>query len=203
LSTKKEEKKVEPEIVLARPRPRPKAMAGSTREVKTGCGDMYVTINNDENGPFEMFCAMGKSGGCISAYSEAIGRLVSLALRSGVDPKQVVKQMKGIRCSRPVFDTGGITYSCADAISKTIQSHLSQDNTVQVGIASFVLEKPEITDRVADASNGEVAAAAKHVDSSEALIKAGLSPECPECGESVDFVEGCVVCHSCGYSACG
>jgi len=206
LSTKKEEKKekpVEPEIPLAKPRPRPKAMTGSTREVKTGCGDMYVTINNDDNGPFEMFCAMGKSGGCISAYSEAIGRLVSLALRSGVDPKQVVKQMKGIRCSRPVFDTGGITYSCADAISKTIQSHLIPDNTVQAGIASFVPEKPEKTDRVADASNGEVAAAAQHVESAEDLIKAGLSPECPECGENVDFVEGCVVCHSCGYSACG
>jgi ribonucleoside-diphosphate reductase alpha chain len=202
---KKEEKKIEPELVLARPRPRPKAMTGSTREVKTGCGDMYVTINNDENGPFELFCSMGKSGGCIAAYSEAIGRLVSLALRSGVDPKQVVKQLKGIRCSRPVFDTGGITYSCADAISKTVQAHMSPDTTVQAGIASFVPEKPGITGRVADVSNGngEVAAAAQHVASSEALIKAGLSPECPECGESVDFVEGCVVCHSCGYSACG
>ncbi|MEM5814516.1 MAG: adenosylcobalamin-dependent ribonucleoside-diphosphate reductase, partial [Candidatus Aenigmatarchaeota archaeon] len=209
LSTKKEEKKVEPEIILARPRPRPKAMTGSTREVKTGCGDMYVTINNDENGPFELFCSMGKSGGCIAAFSEAIGRLVSLALRSGVDPKQVVKQLKGIRCSRPVFDTGGITYSCADAISKTVQAHLSPDNTVQAGIASFVPDKLDKADKIADSlakaggGNGEVAAAVDHVESAEDLIKAGLSPECPECGESVDFVEGCVVCHACGYSACG
>jgi len=204
LSTKKEEKKEEKksdELALARPRPRPKAMTGSTREVKTGCGDMYVTINNDENGPFEVFCAMGKSGGCISAYSEAMGRLVSLALRSGVDPKQVVKQLKGIRCSRPVFDTGGITYSCADAISKTVQAHMSPDNTVQAGIASFMTDRP--VDTEVKVGDGAVAAAAQQVNSSEDLIKAGLSPECPECGESVDFVEGCVVCHSCGYSACG
>ena len=202
LSTKKEEKKeVKPETALVKPRPRPKAMAGNTREVKTGCGDMYVTINNDEKGPFEIFCAMGKSGGCIAAYSEAIGRLASLALRSGVDPKQVIKQLKGIRCSRPVFDTGGITYSCADAISKTVQAQLTPDNTVQAGITSFVSEKTANPDL--KAGDTEVAAAAQHVESAEDLIKAGLSPECPECGENVDFVEGCVVCHSCGYSACG
>ena len=190
LSTKKKESKSKPLPVLARPRPRPRAMTGSTREVKTGCGDMYITINNDENGPFEVFCAMGKSGGCISAYSEAIGRLISLALRCGVDPKQIVKQLKGIRCSRPVFDTSGIIYSCADAISKTLSDHISPEKTIQAGIDSFIpknKEQPII--------NGK--------SSAEDLIKAGLSPECPECGEPVEFAEGCVVCHNCGYSACG
>lgn len=207
LSTKNKEKEIKPETVLAKPRPRPKAMAGSTREVKTGCGDMYVTINNDESGPFEVFCGMGKSGGCISAYSEAIGRLISLALRSGVDPKQVVKQLKGIRCSRPVFDTGGITYSCADAVSKTLSDHISPDKSVQAGIEAFVPDKLERADKLADAAaktgKGQPLSATNHVEAMEEIIKAGLSPECPECGEPVESVEGCVVCHGCGYSACG
>jgi ribonucleoside-diphosphate reductase alpha chain len=197
LTTKKE---IKPEPVLVKPRPRPKTMTGSTREVKTGCGDMYVTINNDESGPFEVFCAMGKSGGCIAAYSEAIGRLASLAMRAGVDPKHVIKQLKGIRCSRPVFDTGGITYSCADAVSKTIQDHINPEKTVQAGIASFV---DQATNPVEKNENGKPVSAVSQVESAEDLIKAGLSPECPECGENVEFVEGCVVCHSCGYSACG
>ena len=90
------------------PRKRPEMIKGSTRLMKTGCGHLYITINEDEKGHlFELFTSMGKAGGCASSQAEAIGRLISLALRSNIDPCEVVNQLKGISCHQPSWADGG------------------------------------------------------------------------------------------------
>jgi ribonucleoside-diphosphate reductase alpha chain len=93
----------------------------------TGCGNLYVTINRDESGRlFEVFTNIGKAGVCAQAQAEAIGRLVSLILRSGVDPRQIVKQLKGISCQSPVWSKNEKITSCADAIAKALEQELGE-----------------------------------------------------------------------------
>jgi ribonucleoside-diphosphate reductase alpha chain len=107
-------------------RDRPRALAGTTYQMQTGCGPLYVTINEDQSGLFELFTTMGKAGGCASSQCEAIGRLVSLAWRSGVQARQAVKQLIGITCHKPAgFGDNRVT-SCADAVAKAIQTHMAE-----------------------------------------------------------------------------
>jgi len=106
-------------------RERPTSLKGWTYRMQTGCGPLYVTINEDEDGLFELFTTMGKAGGCAASQSEAIGRMVSLAWRSGLQPIQVIKQLLDISChSHSGFGESKIL-SCADAVAKAIQNHLS------------------------------------------------------------------------------
>jgi ribonucleoside-diphosphate reductase alpha chain len=106
------------------PKKRPELIRGSTRLMKTGCGNLYVTINEDENRhPFELFTSMGKAGGCAASQSEAIGRLVSLAFRSNIVPEEIIKQLKGISCHEPAWHSGGRILSCSDAIAKALESY--------------------------------------------------------------------------------
>ncbi|MFZ2948521.1 MAG: TSCPD domain-containing protein, partial [Desulfuromonadaceae bacterium] len=105
-------------------RERPKALKGATHQMQTGCGPLYITINEDKNGLFELFTTMGKAGGCAASQSEAIGRMVSLAWRSGIQARQVVKQLQGISCHCPSGFGDNRVLSCADAVAKAIQNHL-------------------------------------------------------------------------------
>lgn len=106
------------------PRKRPDVIRGSTRLIRTGCGNLYVTINEDNKGHlFELFTSMGKAGGCAASQAEAIGRLVSLAFRSNIDPAEVVKQLKGISCHQQAWSNGGKILSCSDAIAKAIERY--------------------------------------------------------------------------------
>lgn len=109
-----------------KPRARPLVTKGATRRMKTGCGYLYVTINEDEKGLFELFARMGKTGGCAASQTEAIGRLISLGLRTGIDPQSVVKQLKGIRCPEIALGKDKI-YSCPDAIGKALEEHLAMN----------------------------------------------------------------------------
>ena len=96
---------------------------GSTRLMKTGCGHLYITINEDDKGQlFELFTSMGKAGGCASSQAEAIGRLISLALRSNIEPEAITSQLKGVRCHQPAWHSGGQILSCADAIAMAIEN---------------------------------------------------------------------------------
>lgn len=148
-----------------RPRKRPDVLQGVTRLMKTGCGNLYVTINKDKkNKPFEVFTNIGKAGGCAASQAEAIGRLISLALRSGIEPQEIVKQLKGISCHAPVWSGNGKITSCADAIAKAIEAELTQ----------IKVDKDERTHYGA----------------------------CPECGSSLSYEEGCIICHSCGFTKC-
>jgi len=183
-SPAKTERKEEDEEDSRAPRPRPYVTKGSTQRIETGCGHLYVTINEDERGLCEVFTQMGKSGGCTASQSEAIGRLLSLALRSGIEPEAIVKQLRGIRCPSPLWQPGGMVLSCSDAVAKALERY-SKDRAVARD------------DDVGDlASGGAAVQKQNHVDKGE------VCPECPECGSMVEYVEGCVVCRTCGYSRC-
>ena len=109
-----------------RKRERPKALNGWTYQIQTGCGPIYITINEDKAGLFELFTTMGKAGGCASSQCEAIGRMVSLAWRSGVQARQVVKQLLGISCHLPAGFGENRVLSCSDAVAKAIQAHMTE-----------------------------------------------------------------------------
>jgi len=110
------------------PRPRPDAWEGETHRVKTGCGYLYVTVNVDAGTPVEVFAHLGKTGGCAAAQAEAVARLVSLALRSGVALSAVVKELRGIRCPSPAWgEKGGPVLSCPDAVARVLAACAGQD----------------------------------------------------------------------------
>jgi len=109
-------------------RKRPKMLQGKSIQMETGCGPLYVTINEDKDGIFELFNTMGKAGGCASSQSEAIGRLVSLAWRSGISPEAVIKQLAGISCHKHKGLGDHKISSCADAIGKAINFYLEEKN---------------------------------------------------------------------------
>ncbi|MBN1152639.1 MAG: vitamin B12-dependent ribonucleotide reductase, partial [Dehalococcoidia bacterium] len=105
------------------PRARPKITRGVTERVTTGCGNMYVTINFDEQGPCEAFATLGKAGGCAAAQLEAISRLISNALRCGLDLNSIVKNLRGIRCPSIAWEQGKAVMSCADAIAGVLEKY--------------------------------------------------------------------------------
>ena len=84
-------------------------------------GNLYVTVSEYDGRPFELFATIGKSGISTQAKTEAIGRLVSLALRSGIGVDEVIEQISGIRGEHAVFQEGGLIYSIPDAIAKVLQ----------------------------------------------------------------------------------
>lgn len=156
------------------PRPRPAITTGRTEKIQTGCGNLYVTVNWDEQGVCEVFTQMGKSGGCASSQSEALSRLISVSLRAGVDPEAIIKHLRGIRCPSPSWAEGGKVLSCADGVGIVLEHALQYVNTGTAG-----------------------AGVSKHTDSLD-----NLSGACPECGGSLEHESGCSVCRSCGYSKC-
>ena len=120
-----EEKKEAPKrFTYTSPRSRPKVTKGMTFKVPTGCENLYITINEDEFGPIELFATLGKSGGCAAAQGEAISRLISLAMRSGVKPEAIIKQLKGIGCNNPTWEEGEVVLSCPDAIGKALERYM-------------------------------------------------------------------------------
>ena len=121
-------------------RERPKALKGWTYQMQTGCGPLYVTVNEDNSGLFELFTTMGKAGGCAASQSEAIGRMVSLAWRSGIQARQVIKQLLGISCHCPAGFGDNKVLSCADAVAKAIQSHM-QVMGIDMGIEQAAFDR--------------------------------------------------------------
>jgi ribonucleoside-diphosphate reductase alpha chain len=122
----------EPEVDETRVvRDRPVSLKGWTYRMQTGCGPLYVTINEDDEGLFELFTTMGKAGGCAASQSEAIGRMVSLAWRSGVQPEQVIKQLMDISCHSHAGFGADKILSCADAVAKAIRNHMSSAGHIE------------------------------------------------------------------------
>ncbi len=199
------------------PRSRPEIVPGVTYKIKTGYGTMFVTINHDESGrPFEVFATIGKAGGFFAAKSEAICRLISLALRSGISTETVIDQMKGIRGPMPSWGKNGQILSIPDAIAQVLTTHMnaaqeklqlkfsSEDTTEQLQNANELLQATEmeeitVTEKVTP--QGEVTETVS-VSSSVSIADVGLAPECPDCGGILAMMEGCMTCHGCGYSKC-
>jgi ribonucleoside-diphosphate reductase alpha chain len=181
------------------PRPRPQVITGTTTKIATGCGNLYITINEDEQGqPFEVFMHMGKAGGCAMSQLEAIGRLLSLALRSGIEISSIVEQLRGIRCPSPSWEKGGRIFSCSDAIARAIEQ--SAQNTRQRKASEALKGDTARTDSETpvqpDSSGGP--------SKTGTMKKAGnIVGVCPDCGGALWHIEGCMVCKSCGYSKCG
>ncbi len=166
------------------PRPRPAMTSGTTHRMRTGCGSLYVTVNEDEQGLFEVFARMGKSGGCIASHSEAIGRLISLALRARIDLDSITNQLRLIRCPSPGWDQSGERiHSCPDAVGIAIERH-AQQRDMEGGAPKPPQEQQQQPEA---ASSG---------------VKSGMCPQCPECGAMLDMGEGCVSCRVCGFSKC-
>ena len=111
------------------PRKRQKILSGNTHKVTSGCGNIYVTINRDEDGIFEIFAHLGKSGQCGASQLEAICRAVTAGLRAGVDPGVFAKQFFGIKCPSPMLNQGERIESCADAIAKVLQKEIDDINS--------------------------------------------------------------------------
>lgn len=179
-----EESPAEGGQAVIKPRTRPDMTAGITERVRIGCGNLYITVNYDDKGICEIFTNTGKAGGCPS-QSEATARLASIALRSGIDVRSIIDQLKGIRCPSTIRQSGMKCTSCPDAIAKAIERVYQQ----QVRLGHWA--EPELS-----AAEGS---AASQVES----VVPGRMRFCPECGAKLEHEGGCVICRNCGYSKCG
>ena len=171
------------------PRNRPQTTFGVTERIKTGEGYLYVTINEDETGLCEVFTTIGKAGGNAAAQSEAISRVISLALRSGVEPMEIVKQLKGISGPMPVWDgNGGQILSTPDAIGKVLERYVQNREHYR-----HFKQQPATTPKA-------MTGVPKLNKPAEGVT--ATQTACPECGTNVEHVSGCVVCYNCGWSKC-
>jgi len=164
------------EEVSRTPRKRAKVTSGFTERVTTGCGYIYVTVNSDEHGVCEVFSTLGKAGGCASAQLEAISRLISLSLRSGIGISSIVKQLRGIRCPSIAWEDGKAVLSCADAIANVLENQIKEDEDTE--------SNPSPAKVLAEVRTGNIAG------------------QCPDCGQVLIYQEGCFVCPGCGYTRC-
>jgi ribonucleoside-diphosphate reductase alpha chain len=184
LLTKEAKEGEKPARATLVPRPRPKVVKGKTYRMKTELGTVFITVNEDDEGIFEVFVqGLGKSGTSTAAFTEAIGRLISLALRSGVKPSAIIDQLSLIRGSRPVVqEDGTVVFSVPDAIAKAIAEYLRGGE--QLTLLQEVKPRP----LQPSGSNGH-----------DAKRDVEL---CPSCGGILMFTNGCYICNDCGFSEC-
>ena len=161
-------------------RNRPQITTGKTRRMRTGDGTLYITVNEDENGLCEVFTAIGKAGGTVAAQTEAISRLISLALRSGVDPNSVISQLKGISGPNPTWEDGQLILSTPDAIGRALETFLDGEEAPN--------SKKKVQFEIADETPTRTEPQGMY---------------CKEC-ESHGIVDegGCLLCKDCGWSKC-
>ena len=171
---REETTKTTPAVSGIVPRRRSAVTTGFTRKVNTGCGNIYVTVNSDEEGICEVFSSLGKAGGCASAQLEAISRLISLALRSGVDLNSIIYELRGIRCPSIAWEDGHAVLSCPDAIGGVLENNNGNSNGHKEN------NDPQVTNN-----------------------NPSMGGQCPECGNLLVYQEGCQHCVNCGYTKCG
>src|SRR6266480_4421008 len=179
-------------------RSRPDLLKGSTRRIESPLGTMYVTITEDDRGqPFEVFMSLGKAGGALMADVEAVGRLISLALRSGVPLQEVYRQLRGISSDRAVGLGPHKVASVPDAIGIAIEKWMQDKQGVQQDLLDATRSQAPATTEVVRGITGDAA------------LRAARGPDqdfigaCPDCGSQLAFIEGCAKCHVCGFSECG
>ncbi len=182
------------------PRVRPDVVSGKTYKVKTGYGILFVTVNDDEYGaPIEVFATLGKSGGFFQEQSEALCRLISIALRSHIKVEEIIKQMKGIRGPMPVMTNRGTILSLPDAIAQILEEHVTGgQKTVSEGTINELISAP-----VSAGEGQRVASSGEGAAKKQTIANFGMMPGCPDCGGNLTLKEGCMSCGSCGFSRCG
>jgi ribonucleoside-diphosphate reductase alpha chain len=183
-------------------RSRPEVLRGTTRRVETPLGTLYVTITEDEKGqPFEVFMTLGKAGGALMADVESLGRLISLALRSGIPIKEIYRQLRGISSDRVIGLGPNKILSVPDAVGIAIERWMQEKQGIQQELLPGT--------RTAQTELAPVVAppTAETGSRGEQMIFGGmqemLSGACPDCGSQLEFAEGCMKCHVCGFSECG
>ena len=190
---KKDSTDVSTEKLEGSPRLRPTQTLGLTRRIKTGEGTLYITINEDEQGLCEVFTTIGKAGGNAAAQSEAISRLISLALRSGVNPQSIVRQLKGISGPNPTWEDGRLILSTPDAIGKALDDYLHEKNQrTEEDKAQLLITMDTDKDKKKSPNKEE--------DMSLDTAKLMMCPSCDS--RSVVNEGGCLTCQSCGWSKC-
>ena len=185
-------------------RERPDTLRGVTRKMVSPLGTLYVTINEDDKGrPFEVFTALGKAGGAAMADAEAIGRLISLGLRSGISMRTICQQLRGISCDRAVGFGSRKTLSMPDSVAQAMEEYLAEKEGQQ---QMLPLKEPE---EGAKTNGGTLTAEPPRIAGIDGPAKYfgrdinGFIETCPDCGTSLQFAEGCMKCLACGYSECG
>ena len=216
------------ESVYAEKKPRPDQLHGVTQRIETGYGKLYVTINEDPNTgePFELFANTGHSGGFTNSFTDALAKTISVALRSGVEPYEIVDKLQGIRSPKVAWDKGEQINSIPDAFGTALRRYLDDeidkaypqqrtleetaDEVDEDGADGGAVAEPETdgggavsTGAGAGGAGGAGKEAGATADAQQDLIDAGENPECPECGSlSLYYSEGCKTCESCGWSEC-
>jgi ribonucleoside-diphosphate reductase alpha chain len=181
-------------------RSRPESLRGMVRRVETPLGTLYVTITEDDRGqPFEVFMSLGKAGGALMADVEALGRLISLALRSGIPMKEIYRQLRGISSDRVIGLGPNKILSVPDAVGIAIERWMQEKQGIQQellpGGVAQVDEAVMAPPRVAYSGTGEQMVFGG--------LQETLSGACPDCGSQLEVAEGCMKCHVCGFSECG
>lgn len=214
------------------PRTRPEALAGKTYRIRTGYGNLYITVNEDAQGnPFEVFAQIGKAGGFFAGQAEAISRLASLSLRCGIEIHELIEQLKGIRGPQVSWSEGGMILSLPDAIGQVLEKHIA-GKQAQLDLNIEPAAETEVDDieaqaeqelaQTAASNQSEIAEVAgltiEAVHSSvvtdtvtigqatpkkqRSIADYGDAPVCPSCGSMLALGEGCLYCQGCGWSKC-
>lgn len=207
------------------PRRRPETLNGKTYRIRTGYGNLYITVNEDEQGnPFEVFAQIGKAGGFFAGQAEAISRLASLSLRSGIEIHELIEQLKGIRGPQVSWNEGGMILSLPDAIGQVLEKHIDKQQaqldlnlTPTATLADDIESKAEEELAQTAASNQGLEGQNLVIDAIHSVVLPGTqgsnkkrrsiadygdAPVCPSCGSMVALGEGCLYCQNCGWSKC-
>ncbi len=146
---------------------------------------------------FEVFAQIGRGGGYTASFTEAVARLISLCLRTGIPHDEIIDQLEGIRSPRLAWDHREKVYSVPDALAKALKRHLSgyAQETLQPRVDSFEEDREHLDSEFEKEYRDDT-------DDTEVMVRQGLNPECPECGSPLIFEESCTKCRHCGFSEC-
>ncbi len=188
-------------------RARPDTLRGVTTRIETPLGTMFLNITEDDRGqPFEVFINLGKAGGAAMADAEAIGRLISLALRSGIPIREVHRQLRGIASDKAIGLGPNKVLSVPDAIGIALEKWMREKQ----GVQQDLLGAPPSTSSPVEIIQPKPSPIANSVESAQAQFgfdavnrSESFIGTCPDCGSSLEFAEGCAKCHVCGFSECG
>jgi len=191
-------------------RSRPEVLRGTTRRVETPLGTLYVTITEDDKGqPFEVFMTLGKAGGALMADVESLGRLISLALRSGIPIKEIYRQLRGISSDRVIGLGPNKVLSVPDAVGIAIERWMQEKQGIQQELlpGAGSVGPQRVAGQQEDVASVAAQSGLQTGDRGEQMMFRGLqetlSGACPDCGSQLEFAEGCMKCHVCGFSECG